>query len=593
MLTLRRGPKKAFTLLELIVVIVVLGLLAALAIPTFARVTKRSQDASTSTTVAAVLRDARALMAFQDKGYTWEEALGTAAAETAAPAAAGLSAAGIGLDKVSTDPSTTARGTFQVLGTTDAPTGVLLALRSKSDNVCVGVATLTSASTPFCAPTADAAALVAGATSVSGAVLSGGVSGVQLPSGVTPVSLVTAPAAPTGVVATATAGGAKVTWTASVVANAPVTGYRVTATPTTGGAVVTTTTSSASALSADLAPLTAGATYSVVVEASYSGGHSDKSTPVSVVPLSGSYSGGSSLRTVAGSATLNTGEDGTGTAASFKANAQSTTDGTYLYVADFAGNKIRKVNPTTGEVTTLAGSGAQGGFDATGTAATFDTPWGLATDGTYLYVSEFYGNKIRKVSLATGAVTTLAGTGTSGFRDGAGPGAQFNNPRGITLVGTTLYVADESNYRIRTVSTASGAVGTFFGNGTSSTTDSSVLYDPLGLSSDGAYLYVSDVSAIRRIDLATKASSILAGSLSTPGSTDSTGAAARFNGVQQSVVIAGSLYVADTNNSRVRVVNLSTGVVTTLTTSINAPRGVVELKGSLLVTGNKVIASLS
>jgi prepilin-type N-terminal cleavage/methylation domain-containing protein len=276
-----RTSKKAFTLLELIVVIVILGLLAALAIPTFARVTKRSQDASTSATVASMLRDARALMAYQDASTTWKSAVVTAADETAAPAAAGFSAAALGLEEAATDPTTTAKGTFQVLGTTGAPTGVLLALRSKSDNICVGVATLTSASTPFCAPTADAAKLVAGATTVSGAVLSGGVAGAPLPSGVTAKPVLNAPSAPANLAVTATtATSVSASWSASVATNSAVTGYTLTATPVGGGTAVLKSDVAASATSATLPGLVSSTQYALTITAQSSAGDSTKGGPV-------------------------------------------------------------------------------------------------------------------------------------------------------------------------------------------------------------------------------------------------------------------------------------------------------------------------
>ena len=99
-------------------------------------------------------------------------------------------------------------------------------------------------------------------------------------------------------------------------------------------------------------------------------------------------------------------------------------------------------------VTTLAGS-SEGSTDATGTSASFKSPNGITTDGTNLYVTE--GNhRIRKIVISTGVVTTLAGS-SSGSTDATGTSASFNNPIGITTDGTNLYVTDTNNHRIRKI----------------------------------------------------------------------------------------------------------------------------------------------
>jgi prepilin-type N-terminal cleavage/methylation domain-containing protein len=210
---LRPVPQKAFTLLELIVVIVILGLLAALAIPTFARVTKKSQDATTATTLSAVLRDARALVAFQD-GTTWEAALEVAAKETAAPVAAGTSAAAY---HAPVTPGTVVAGKPVNEPAADIPVYVSdpsqdvvsLSLRSPSGNVCVALATRTSTTTPTCAAPLLGSGSSARAA-LNGDALSDGTV-VPLPAGVTPVG-VSAPAAVTGVSASAGAASAVLTW---------------------------------------------------------------------------------------------------------------------------------------------------------------------------------------------------------------------------------------------------------------------------------------------------------------------------------------------------------------------------------------------
>ena len=107
---------------------------------------------------------------------------------------------------------------------------------------------------------------------------------------------------------------------------------------------------------------------------------------------------------------------------------------TNLYVAENGNDRIRKIVISTGVVTTLAGS-SSGSTDATGTSASFNNPAAITTDGTNLYVADFSNHRIRKIVISTGVVTTLAGS-SSGSTDATGTSASFNNPGGITTDGT-------------------------------------------------------------------------------------------------------------------------------------------------------------
>ncbi|MBL0265618.1 MAG: hypothetical protein IPQ05_17560 [Leptospiraceae bacterium] len=163
--------------------------------------------------------------------------------------------------------------------------------------------------------------------------------------------------------------------------------------------------------------------------------------------------------------TTNGTTDAAGTAARFLFPAEITTDGTNLYVADSGNHRIRKIVISTGVVSTLAGNGS-GNTDGTGTAALFNTPQGVTTDGTNLYVADSNNHRIRKIVISSGVVTTLAGS-SQGFLDGTGTAAQFFNPVGLTMDGTNLYVGDTSNHRIRKIVISSGVVTTLAGSATS------------------------------------------------------------------------------------------------------------------------------
>lgn len=128
-------------------------------------------------------------------------------------------------------------------------------------------------------------------------------------------------------------------------------------------------------------------------------------------------------------------------------------DGSSLFVADTNNNRIRKVDLQTGMVSTAAGAGGGGSFDGPAAEATFFQPIGLAfdSDGT-LYISEVSGTRIRRLD-PQGNVTLVAGDGRLKFRDGPGIRARFDNPRGLAIDRTRhiLYVADTEHFRIRAV----------------------------------------------------------------------------------------------------------------------------------------------
>jgi hypothetical protein len=127
--------------------------------------------------------------------------------------------------------------------------------------------------------------------------------------------------------------------------------------------------------------------------------------------------------------------------------------------ADYWNHLIRKITPA-GWVTTLAGSGSAGSADGTGTAASFNLPVGVALDGSgNVYVADGVNNLIRKITSA-GVVSTLAGSGSVGSADGTGTAASFNNPYGVAVDGSgNVYVADFGNHLIRKIATtlASGS----------------------------------------------------------------------------------------------------------------------------------------
>lgn len=282
------------------------------------------------------------------------------------------------------------------------------------------------------------------------------------------------------------------------------------------------------------------------------------------------------VSTLAGGATWGN-TDGTGTNALFKnptslAVNQSTGD---VYVADTQNHRIRKITPA-GVVTTFAG-GVQGYLDGTGTAANFNLPYDLAIDGSTgdVYVADFGNHKIRKIT-SSGVVTTFAGS-TSGYLDGTGTAAKFNQPWGIVVSSWNgdIFVSDSGNNRIRKI-TAAGVVTTLAGSGTAGSLDgtgtlASFSY-PSGLALDYFNnLYVADQvnHRIRKIT-STGLVTTLAGN--TNGFADGVGTAASFSypsGLAINPISASNLdlYVADGSNHKIRKIVLLAATVTIPTIS--------------------------
>jgi sugar lactone lactonase YvrE len=249
-----------------------------------------------------------------------------------------------------------------------------------------------------------------------------------------------------------------------------------------------------------------------------------------------------------------------------------TTDGVNLYVADTGNNIIRKIVIATGVVSVLAGSREASHDNGSAFNAGFRRPQGITTDGISLYIADTYNNAIRKITLATGMVSTFAGIpGKAGSYDSKGSEATFFNPRGITNDGKSLYVTDSRNHLIRQIDIATGKVSTFAGvDGRVGHEDGigkmASFNEPIGITTDGTNLYVADTSnnIIRKIVIATKEVTTLAGKVGAFGQNDGPGAGASFTGPFGLTTDGMSLYVADTFDNAIRKVDIATGLVSSI-----------------------------
>lgn len=306
----------------------------------------------------------------------------------------------------------------------------------------------------------------------------------------------------------------------------------------------------------------------VVLPFALSLGCGSASAPGDGGPHDGGAEAGPSLEVLAGMPGKRNTVDGTGMQARFSGAGAMVTDGAgNLYVSDYG--RIRQIVTTTGVVTTLAGHPASVGVDGTGTDAAFTGVYGIVYDGQgNLFVTDL--QTVRQVNIATTRVTTLAGTpGVYGTADGTGAAALFTELQGIALDGSgNLFVTDTYGRTIRQVVIATGAVTTLAGSGMIGTDDgvgsAATFYSPFGIAYDSGNLYVYDKGEIRQVEIATARVTTLVGSPTT-GSADGVGAAAGL-GSQGDVKSdgKGTLFIADTQNGAIRRLVLSTLTVTTI-----------------------------
>ena len=283
------------------------------------------------------------------------------------------------------------------------------------------------------------------------------------------------------------------------------------------------------------------------------------------------------LTRVAGSSTEMgySGDDGLATSAQL-ANPQGlAVDGSgNLYFADLGNNVIRKVAAATGIITTVAGNGSPGysGDGGPSTSAQLSYPSGVAVDGSgNLYIADQGNSRVRKVTAATGAITTAAGNGTFGYSGDGGPaiGAQLSDPRGVAVDGSgNLYIADFGYGVIRKVAVATGIITTGAGGGAGDPSGGGPavwahLYGPSGVAVDGSgNFYIADYNVILKVTAAGGIISMVAGGCCYGYSGDggpATDAQLSFLG-GVAVDGSGNLYIAD--GAVIRKVAAATGAIT-------------------------------
>ncbi|NOK62074.1 MAG: hypothetical protein GFH27_549321n61 [Chloroflexi bacterium AL-W] len=215
------------------------------------------------------------------------------------------------------------------------------------------------------------------------------------------------------------------------------------------------------------------------------------------------------VATIAGTAGTSGSSNGSGASVRFNApqSIALSTDETFAVIADTDNHTIRRLDLTTREVTTLAGQpGEMGDSDGIGPAARFASPRGIAFDPAeqFVLIADSENHTLRRLDLTTGQVTTIVGQpGEQGVTDGGGREALLSFPRGLSIStdGTFALVADFSNSTIRQIALDTNSVTTLAGSpgmegSTDSAGNSALFANPSGvaLSSDSAFALVTDTS---------------------------------------------------------------------------------------------------
>ena len=285
------------------------------------------------------------------------------------------------------------------------------------------------------------------------------------------------------------------------------------------------------------------------------------------------------INTIAGNGSIGfTGDNAAATAAELNYPRRVTVDGAgNVYIADASNNRIRKVN-SSGVISTFAGNGTAGfaGDGSAATAAELNGPAGICLDTSgNMYIADVSNNRIRKIN-SSGIISTIAGNGTSGFSgDGAAAtSAQLSFPEDVKVdAAGNVYIADVNNHRIRKINT-SGTISTIAGNGTAGfsgdgfAATAANLNTPKGVAVDtSGNIYIADYAnnRIRKVDTSGTISTIAGTGVSGYNGDGMAATSAQLGSIYSvSVDSAGNVYIPDESNARVRAINSTTGIISSI-----------------------------
>jgi DNA-binding beta-propeller fold protein YncE len=280
-----------------------------------------------------------------------------------------------------------------------------------------------------------------------------------------------------------------------------------------------------------------------------------------------------------------------------------------MYVSDMGNNRILEIEINSfnkGKLKNIIGSGVKGFKDGTFAEAMLNKPNGIFLDGHDLYICDSENHSIRLADIEKGTIQTIVGDGTKA-RWGDARGETLNSPWDIYKNGETIFIAMAGSHQIWRMDTGTYKLRPFIGNGRENLVDGnsrkSQLAQPSGLASDGRDLFFADAesSAIRKVNMNSGLVKTIAGKgLFIYGYRDGKVEDALFQHPRGVYFENGILYVADTFNNSIRIINMSKKTVQTLISSkdprlcsidesskagqINEPNDVVRFGGYLYIT---------
>ncbi|ETR71488.1 MAG: hypothetical protein OMM_02452 [Candidatus Magnetoglobus multicellularis str. Araruama] len=232
-----------------------------------------------------------------------------------------------------------------------------------------------------------------------------------------------------------------------------------------------------------------------------------------------------------------------------------------LFVAEEGNDCIRKIDISTGDIVTVAGKGSSYANAIPATQAILNNPNGIAFDSSdNMYISENSGHRIRKVDNATGYINTIAGTGTSGYSgdDGNALIAEIDTPVGIAVNSSDiLYFADRNNSRIRKIDLSTNIIT----NVTTISNPTDIAFD----SSDNIYISSCSNRIIRKIDVTTDVETTVAGIGGSNGYSGDGGPATSATFECPYAIASDSndnFYIADFSNHAIRIINPTSTKIT-------------------------------
>ena len=267
--------------------------------------------------------------------------------------------------------------------------------------------------------------------------------------------------------------------------------------------------------------------------------------------------------------------DGDFASCSFNHPQGMSLDSEILYVADTENHAIRKIDLTAGIVKTIAGTGEQGRIrEGRHTALNIElcSPYDLVNHEGVLYIAMAGIHQLWSMDLKDGAIGPFAGTGGEAIDDGPLSSAMLAQPCGITTDGQKLYFADSETSSVRSADIdLSGRVRTIVGLdlfvfGDVDGSDHNVrLQHPIGIDHHDGVLYIADTynHKIKKVLPVTRSAFTVSGD-STVGHVDGPAVQARFSEPSGISFANGKMYIADTNNHSIRVMDFESGMVATL-----------------------------